>query len=229
MPVTISALTSDIDSTNATVYTTASVTPTANRLVLILIHCRSDEATQADPTSVAGNGLTWVKVNSVKYKVGVNEDRSIWVYRALGASPSAGSIVITFPTTKFDCHWSVVEFADVDTGGTNGSVAVVQSVTNAGAGTTPSVTLAAFGSVDNATYGAFGAGNATVNLFAAGAGFAEIHEVNGQSSSIMSEWRNDNDTSVNATISVSIAWGGIAIEIKYAVAAAGVTGPIFIM
>jgi hypothetical protein len=115
----------------------------------------------------------------------------------------------------------VIEFSGIDTSGTDGSGAVVQSVTNSG---TPlsslTVTLAAFGSVDNATYGTFST-NGNVTGWTPGSGFTLIHEQANATDgpSFATEFRADNDTSVDATQPGSGDMGGIAVEIKAASAA----------
>lgn len=92
-----------------------SWTPGANELVLVFIGIQNESLV---PT-VAGNGLTFVSVidvNNVRNVNGVN------VFRAMGASPSAGSVVVS--NTGGIATAVVCRFSGVDTGGTNGSAAV---------------------------------------------------------------------------------------------------------
>ena len=121
--------------------------------------------------------------------------------------------------TQTGCLWSFMEFANVNTGGTNGASAVGQAVTNNGDGNTRQVvTLAAFGNADNATYGAFGTpGGAMIP----GSGFTEIHDAGGTAptSRFQTEWQAGNDTTVDAGQARN--WGGIAFEIGAAAAAGG--------
>ena len=107
----------------------------------------------------------------------------------------------------------------MDTTGANGSGAIVQSVaTLFTAVTSASVTLAAFGSADNATYGMFGRANN--EAITQGSGFTLIHNPFGATpnTSLMTEFRNDNDTGVDASWVTSSNCRGIAVEIKNAVA-----------
>lgn len=103
--------------------TLTSWTPAANELVLLFIAQR-DEALVP---SVSGNGLTWVSVENVDNTQGQN---GVAIYRAMGASPSTGSIVVT-NTSGFDVAVAC-RFSGVDIGGTNGSAAVEASGTAAG-------------------------------------------------------------------------------------------------
>ena len=219
MPIAFTNLTHSGDSTNATVYTTASISPGANRLVLLAILASRTGATPDDPT-ISGNGLTWVQVAA--RTGGASSTKRLTVYRAMGASPSTGAITLTFANQLNGCNWLVVDVDPVDTGGTNGSAAVVQSAVNsAAAATSLTVTLAAFADAANVTFGAFGtdiSGNITP-----GTGFTEIGEASTASPvlTIESEYQLANDTTVDAT-TASANILGIALEIK-AAASGGLT------
>jgi len=210
MTITNSSLTSSYDNVDRTSYTTASVSPTANRLLLLAVYTRIGASAVA-PTSVTGNGLTWVKVNDVG---STTANLSVW--RALGATPSAGTIVIDFNgVTQTGCAWELSQFTNMNVTGTNGSASIVQSVaTSFGAATSASVALAAFGNANNATYGAFG--KATNEAITNGSGFTTIANPFGATpvASMLTEFRSDNDTGVDASWVTSVASLGIGIEIK---------------
>lgn len=60
MAIAFNPLTSGADTTDAISFTTASITPGANRLILLVVQVAS---TNPAPTpTVTGNGLTWVEV-----------------------------------------------------------------------------------------------------------------------------------------------------------------------
>lgn len=202
--------------TDANSYTTASITPTANTLILVWITSQL-LAGPAAPT-LSGNSLTYVQVNSR-----VQGTQRTTLFRAMGATPSAGAITIDFTgVTQSRCAWSVVEFGNVDTGGTHGSAAVVQSAVDSNAGATSlTVTLAAFGSANNAT--ASGGMHRTTEATTPGAGFTEIHDVTiaAESHGMASEWRVDNDTTADMSWTTSSACSAVAVEIAEAVAAGG--------
>jgi hypothetical protein len=134
----------------------------------------------------------------------------------MGASPSTGAVTFDFAgQTQQIGGWSIAEFAGVATSGTNGSGAVRQAVTNqANTVDNLTVTLSAFGDPSNATYGAFAQTNLTA--FAVGTGFTQIHEENaGTKPMLKTEWKNSNDTTVDAsTTGTNGDWGGIGIEIS---------------
>ena len=94
----------------------------------------------------------------------------------MGASPSSGAITITFGANQSNCGWSLNEFDGIDTGGTNGSGAIVQAVPNTVAsGTSLTITLSAFGNANNGAMSAFCiADNLAVTP---DSGWTEMHEV----------------------------------------------------
>jgi hypothetical protein len=225
MAVSGSHLVSSASGVDATSYATASITPTANRLVLAAIVNQRVTAPAPEPT-LTGNGLTWVSVATQLYPVGTNADRArITVFRALGAAPSAGAVTIDFAgDTQIGAAWSISEFSGVDTGGTNGSAAVGTPATAVDTGAVTTLVVApTFTSADHGTYCAIGHG-ANENKVE-GAGFTLLG--NGRAGSpsqcVGSEWRADNDTTADMTWATGVRPGGVAVELKVpaAVAAAG--------
>lgn len=226
--VSCSVLDQNTSTTNATSYATASVTPTANALVLLATVAtrNSTVCSDNDVTSVTGNGLTWVNINRQCFSSAVLPVQTVELWRTLGASPSTGAITFDFSgTTQLNASWAVIECAGVDTTGTNGSGAIVQHAINlTEPGTSLTVTLGAFGDAGNATLGAFG--NATNQAVTPGTGFTELAEQqNSEGQTLQVQWRNNNDTSVDASFS-SVDAGGVAIEIKAAATAADTAGDI---
>lgn len=216
--VTGTNLTTGVDSDGGSGATTASVSPTANRLLLLTVSSRTGITADPNEPTVTGNGLTWVPVNGVVYDNTSSSRRRITVFRALGASPSTGTISIDFGgQAQTHVLWSLDEFSGVDTSGTNGSGAVVQSATNFDPNNTLStltVTLGAFSSTNNATFGAFSIFDGTA-AFTVGSGFTSLGDIGtGTSLHILSEYKSTNDTSVDASWAGTSEVGGVAIEIK---------------
>lgn len=221
MTITEANLTGNSDGDPGFTRTTASITPTANRLVLLAFFNNANSGSAGGDPTVAGNGLTWVQVVRIDFST-----RTLFLYRALGASPSTGSITIDFPEQSLLTRWSVSEYAGIDTSGTNGSGAIVQSATaSIGTTNTPSVTLATFASATNATFGAFGNNGAFVDMVP-GSGFTEVHDFNaGVGTNIATEWRNDADTSVDGDWSAFGPTGGCGIAVEIAEAAVAGIAP----
>jgi hypothetical protein len=228
MAIGQASLTSGNSATDSNSYASASISPTSNNLILLAVWGEAvTENNNGYPSSVSGNGLTWVKINDAFGDT--FSDCSVW--RALGASPSSGAVTMTFANDQTGILWQLSEFSNVDTSGTNGSGAIVQTArTQGGSAAAMSVTLAAFGSANNATFGAFGAYHAGGDDYThtPGSGFTEIYDdqlnPDDWKDTLMTQWRADNDTTVDATLSSAPdAYGAIAIEIKEAVAG-GATG-----
>lgn len=223
MVVSIANLTvgSDVDGGSSS--TTASVSPASNNLVLLSVASRTGITTNPNQPTITGNGLTWVAIGTIIYDSTSTSRRRITIFRALGASPSAGTITIDFGgQNQTDIGWSVDQCSGIDTSGTNGSGAIVQSATNkdeTGTATSLTVTLGAFGGGNNVTFGAFGISDSDVTK-TAGTGFTILGDgdaggTNGLAS--ITEWKNSNDTSVDMSFDFGTICGGIAIELKAAV------------
>lgn len=220
MPVTTNHLTTSGNTSAGTAYSSASISPTGNRLVLAAI-AHSASGVQPVPTISGGGMTTWNQVNTVE----INGFVRISVFRALQSSPSSGALSITFSASQDRCAWSIVELIGIDTGGSNGSNAVVQSATGAvsGSGTSVTATLGDFSNVGNATFGAAVVQSNPERTISPGSGFTEIAEYNapaGNFIAIQTEFKNTNDTTVDITASgVANHLGIIGLEI--AVAATG--------
>lgn len=221
-------LTADKTTTDATSFATASVTPTANHLLLLgIVHHRSG-GSPVVPT-VTGNGLTWVNVDSEQYNPAETGAVMVSLFRSMGGSPSAGAVTMDFSgDTQAAIGWILYEFDNVNTGGANGADAVVQSANNSvDTGTTSTVTLAAFGHSENGAYGVSATGGPTFS--AVGTGFEGTLQTATNIGGHGAEWRRDNDTVVDFTLSSGSQWGIVGVEIKSVLAvdttsAAGTAG-----
>lgn len=199
------SITTGADSTDGTAYTTASVTLKTGRLYLMSV---VNTAASAAVVSSISSGPTWASRASTQYN-GTAHRVSIW--SGVPTADYTGTLAINFGATQTGCRWSLNEFAGVDTATTDG---VVQGVTGTGSSTTPLATLAAFGSANNATFGAMA--NTADSTTTPGTGFTELSDdttATTPASFLQTEWRVDNDTTVDGTIT-SGAWGAAAVEIK---------------
>lgn len=223
MAITAALLTSSTDATDLSTYVTASITPTANRLVLAAV---MSEGTAAEEIpAVTGNGLTWVEVLSIADAGPTNR---LTVFRALGASPTAGAVTFAFGATQTRCAWSIVEFASVDTSGTNGSGAVVQSKSATGMATAANADFdAAFGdAVNNATYSANVHRNANDTLVEGS--FTELSDVNVETVSLQVMWLLGEEQTPAPSWTTSALFNQVIIEVKAGSAAdQNLTGALF--
>lgn len=206
----------------------ATLTPGGNnRLLCLAVAGGTASATQPATPSISGLNVTWVQEDTVDFDTLGSTDRAgIFLFRAMG-SPSSGTITITFSGQVLNrCDWSLDEFNGVDTSGTNGSGAIVQSVANAiAANTTHTITLAAFAdATNNAAYGCFA--HQASEAYTQGSGFNLLGNPfgTGGNFSLLSEWKLGQDTGVDCSWASSRVSGGVAVEIKAAVA--GTASPL---
>jgi len=139
MAFKVTNLTAGTDTTDDSDSITASITPSANKLILLTVSSRAD-AVQPTISSISGNGLTWVEIGHSDYDASGSR-RSIFLYRAMGASPSSGAVTITWGGTQTAKAWVIDEISGVDTSGTNGSGAIVQFKASNATGTSLTITL----------------------------------------------------------------------------------------
>lgn len=206
-------------SAGATTYTTAaSYTPTANALQLAEVVFKNGAGITADPT-ITGCGLTWVLIR--RDNNGSNTNTAA-LYRALGPSPSNGALTIARASTDTwdSATISVTEFTGVDTSGTNGSGAVLQTVK----GTTESIVQVYSVNITMSTGAALWAGMACFgNQYTATprAAWTEVHDINVSGIALETQLLIGTDTAASVTWSGvnAIGWA-LAVEIKAAASAA---------
>lgn len=217
-------LTGNSGNNAATSYTTASITPPANKPIYISITSRDALSVQNNVPTVSGCNLSWVQVATIYFDTDSSSRKTLTLLRALGGSPTTGTLTIDFGgQTQSDATW-IIDYADgADISGGNGSNSVVQSVTNkdeVSGGGTISVTLASFSSPNNVAYATaacdsnstFGVGSMT-----AGTGYTKItdtctNQIHG------TEYDLANVTAASATFPTAAGakMGIIAIEVKAA-------------
>lgn len=225
MALAVTALASGADEDTSSSATSAPISPSGNALVVCdVLNLNNDFSSPPNTPTVSGNGLTWVQVATVTYAdYGSGDLLRLTRFRAMGASPSSGAVTITCSAAQGLIAYSIYEITGVDTSGTNGSGAVVQTATDETAlATALTVSLAAFGSPNNMAIGAFGYGADTGSL-TAGSGFTTIHDVAAAGGDVVFTEYRLNDTTVDITHTDIQALGGIASEIK----AAGKAPPPF--
>jgi cellulase (glycosyl hydrolase family 5) len=221
--ISFSTLTEDKDSNDRSIYTTASVSPGANKLILLVVVNGRTDGTATAPSAISGNGLTWVQVGTVATS-SVNQQVSL--YRALGSVPSAGIVTITFAASQSNCLWSVFEVSGMDTSGTDGSGAIAQTPKTASAtATTMSITLDSAITSGNASFAAFTLNASTVTV-TPGSGYTQQGTgASATSPSIYrySQYKAAGAQTIDATASQSAKYGIVGIELKALVVGAVVS------
>jgi len=146
--LTITQLTSSIDGTDQSSYTTASISPTQDRTVLLSLEQRIAVGVAGGPgtPTVSGCGLTWTLVKRVTGSGGT-PNRAISVWQGTGVAVSGTVTINCNGETHTHVGWSIQEVSEFWT--------VYQSVSandNGVNGTTATVTLAALASRNNVAY-----------------------------------------------------------------------------
>lgn len=201
---------------NATSYTTGSISVTSGDLLLASVVARHATSPGTPTASNTGTAITWTQIAVQAFNTSSSPNTKITLFR--GISSVSQSITITFDfagVTHTSGTWSVLACSGVDTATNQGIVQSATDYNDSNSSTFMIDTLGAFSSTDNATAGFFGTAGSNFT-FTQGSGFTATGTGNatGEANSIFSEFRADNDTTVDCTASGSDKFGGIAVEIK---------------
>lgn len=209
MAVTCTNITAGDDDTDASSYTTASVTISANKLYLLSVV--TSHASAAPTPTISGASQTWTQVDTQTFAGGQGR---LTIFRA-GGTAGSGALTIT-ATSATGCAWILDEFANAITDN-NGGGGVWQTATNSASATTVTATLGTMESSANATYGAFARAAASNEAWTPGTNFAESAHTGGSSPqrSFLTEFYNANDTTVDASWTTSGSCRAIAVEIRF--------------
>jgi hypothetical protein len=229
--MTATLLDSIHSSTDATTYSFLSKTYTISRLYLIGTMTSVTSGTAPQVNSVTGATLAFTEVGTAGGQCFSTCTRRLQLYRAMPTSTVTETVTISFSSgTSTAMNASIIEFTGMDTSGTNGAGAVVQSVqTDGGVATSVTVTLAAFGNSANRPYMFNGhRGTAEVTNPKSSPVYVELNDgtTSAPAGSNETEWYDaGTDTTPSASWASSFACAGIAAEIKDATPAGGTTGP----
>jgi len=117
--------------------TLPSWTPQANELMLVGVVMRK---TNSSAPTVSGNGVTWTEVadfvNTLRSVSGSPSHR-IALFRASGASPTAGAITVSAPGNDLPVYAAAVRLSGVDTAVNQG----IEAVNSTEAGTTDNANM----------------------------------------------------------------------------------------
>jgi Bacterial Ig-like domain (group 1)/Invasin, domain 3 len=213
--ITQALLTAGNNAANQKVYTTASIAPAANTLVLVAVLDHQASNAAPAPTVTGGGMTTWDQVATLTFDTQGAPVKRMTIFRAMSGAPGSGPITITSSVTVSNAQWIVSQFGGVDQSGANGSGAIVQTGSASGDGVDGlSVPLSAFANANDVAYGLFGV-RSSVPAVTAGAGFTAISEQpsnEGTSGDLFAEWAA-NLTAVTASWS-GLNAGALALELK---------------
>lgn len=174
--IVCSSLTTGQSATDASSYATASITPTANSIVLLSVWSDISSGPPVQPTAT-GNSLTWTAINSDTNATDVN--RRLTILRAMGSSPSTGAITIDFASeTQRVIMWNVSQCSDVINNNDGGASVIIHSglETSNAFGTSDTIVLPTFIRSGNVAFGAYVHG--TNEATTPDTGFTELSDQN---------------------------------------------------
>ena len=105
MVVNPTVLTTGGSNSDASSYETASISPSANRVVLVCV-ASNDSSGGPDTPTVSGADMTWTQVATEVYTASL---RRVTIFRGVDSTPSSGALTISFGSTQNDCHWTVIQ------------------------------------------------------------------------------------------------------------------------
>lgn len=199
---------------NQTTFTTASITPNANHLLLAFTVGRHTGGASAFPT-VAGDGcVSWdlLSPDGTCCQGESPDSRRVATYHCMTASPTTGTLSITYADVQTEGYWAIVDCANVDTSGPNGIGAIVQS-SGQGGSATGGVTWS-FGSVPAANSAMIASWVVPGVTIGPGAGWTELAEELANTT-LEIEWKNTGDQSVPATWTGTQGYVSLGQEIKH--------------
>lgn len=209
MSLAATLATSGSSSTDATSYTTASVTAEAGALYILAVsNVRVDTTTPATPT-VTGASQTWTQDETNLYDDAGAVRARLTVFSVIPTAQGSGTLTIDFGgATQGGCIWALIKI----TGSlASRALALVQSEQAAGSGTTGTVNLASFGGTGNMAIGI--SSHVANQAVTPGSGFTELSDTAiTEALSLFTEHKLD-DASVDATWASSVGWGMVAYEI----------------
>lgn len=220
MAVSCSNLLANGSTTGATSYTTASVSPGANHLLLLQVKSRTNITATPNTPTVTGLGLTWVQIGlplDIDDTGSSRERMTLW--RAMG-TPTSGALTFDFAgQSQTHCEWLLDELSGTDTSGTNGSGAIVQSATaivdsNGPAVPSLTATLAIFNNSNDATWGTLGSFNSTT-VYTEVSPMVRVAFHQQADGAVISAFDSGNSTTVKWTFNVTdISTGIYALQIR---------------
>jgi hypothetical protein len=200
MAVTCANKTNKSSAVAGTSIVTASITPSANKLLTALVCSRQSAGTTQLPT-VSGDSLTWAQVAT--FELG---GRRTTLFTAFGPSPTAGAVTADFAgVSQTTMTLQIDEFTGARFSyGNNGTDCLLNATTStANPVGSLTITLPGFQNSGNATYGVFQQSSGATPT--AGTGFTLIANATNVGGFItaVTEFQAANDTSVDVSMSVS--------------------------
>lgn len=213
------SLTTGVTNTDNTVFTTASVSIQANTLITFCVGSRLVSGTTVTDPTASGLSATWVIID--KLSGGSDPSRYQVCFRTMSGSSQSGTVTVTFTETMTQAVWNITEWTGVDTGGTNGSAAIVQFKTATAACSSCTVTLDSALTSGNRPFAAFVSGTGSAGATPE-TNWTELFDLHESSVLGAGEWKDaDDDNSASYTFATSTQVVMVMMEIKAAAGGGG--------
>lgn len=221
MAISFTQLAADPDTSNTNSYSTPSISPTANRLLLAVVLSSRGGSADPDTPTLSGNGLTWAHVddgvnqgNNLFESTGTLRTRLCLFFAVTGASPSSGAVTASFTNNCTGCSIIVVQSnEEVDL-----ADPVIQVKLASGTGATSgTLSMDPFGDANNATFSCWGLNGDAGGITHEGTELADIAYAT-PARETQAQYLATSDTSPGITWSGANSFGGIGVEIGLAVA-----------
>lgn len=212
--ITQSVLASGLRSTAATTASgnTASVTCTANRLLLLFIATNGSAGNAATVSSVSGLGLSWVIHDTGNASVANRVQVAYAIVPAGGGA--TGQVTINLATTAGTGtpQYTLIQVAGCDL------IAPIKSTATAASGSASSQTVAftsmAVTPAANRVFAGFAGSSAFGGMFPGTTGYVELAEATSGSVALETEWHPTAKTpSLTVVASASASMTAIAVEV----------------
>lgn len=209
-------------------FTTNSATVNANKLQLFFLRGTRSAVDPQTPSDVANGANKMALIGSVGYHSTAAPIKRLFVYRYLGSGFTGGWTVTVAAPGWTSASWSWMELDGIDTSGTNGSGAIVQSGSTAGAGVTSfTIDLANLTNASNALVGGYGSANNTDD-FTVGGSFTLMHNISDATfGRVQTEYAipGDSDGDVDGSWGAAKTFGAFGVEVQVASTGASTAAP----
>lgn len=209
-------------------FSTASVSPGGDKLILYCIAaCFNTDPGSDAVLSVSGNGLTGSRIIERRYGTAAGR-RTMAIFRAMGASPSSGTVTVSSSSaaTEQTATYKIIEVSGVKTTGTNGADAVDTAHDDSASNVSPiGTTVTTTPDTGDVSFSIW-AGEDGVSTLNSDALWATLGtDLAGTDTHLRTDYDDGQDLSPTWTFTPDMNAGAATILLKAAAAGGGPTGP----
>lgn len=178
LPIAITSLAATGSSSGGTSHNTGSISVAQDSLILVAVLSHGTGAGNAEPTSIAGAGLTFTRIDTGQCEEfnGGGGLKTLTLWRAYATSAGSGALAIAHSPTTTRIAWLIVQVTGVSSSGSNGAGAIVQYKTAISAlnGTASATFDSAIAHPSNYCLAAAAFSSSSVGSYTAASGFTKL-------------------------------------------------------